>query len=146
MQIPDPLRDPQFYTGVPLRRFAAFIIDFIVIMVLTVVAMFILALGTLGLAIPLTMVVITFTGFIYRWIMLAKRSATIGMILTGIEIRSATGDKMDNGTAFLHTAAFLVTFFFAPLMLIGWFLMLSDPFHRTMHDLFLGSVAINRPQ
>lgn len=146
MAIPDPVRDSQFYEGVPLRRFAAFVIDFIVILLLTLVAMLIVALATFGLGTPLMFIILTMTGFMYRWLMLKQRSATVGMILTGIEIRNAQGEKVDSGTAFVHTLGFLVTFFFTPLMIIGWFLMFSDPYRRTMHDLVLGSVAINRPR
>ena len=145
MGIPDPIRDSQFYEGVPLRRLAAFVIDFIVIMILTFVAMLVVALMTLGLGTPLVFLVLTLTGFLYRWLLLKHRSATIGMIMTGIEIRRADGEKMDSASAFLHTLGFLVTFFFIPLLFIGWFLMMSDPHRRTLHALVLGSVAINRP-
>lgn len=146
MALPDPERDGQFYEGVPLRRFSAFVIDFILILVLTIVAMFVVALATLGLGTPFVFVILTCTGFVYRWLMLKQRSATVGMILTGIEIRNARGEKMEQSEAFLHTLGYFVTFFFAPLMIIGWFLMFSDPYKRAMHDLVLGSAAINRPR
>lgn len=145
MALPDPLRDSQFYEGVPLRRFAAFVIDFIIITVLGLVGAFIVALGTFGLGTPLMFLIFLLTGFLYRWLLLRHRSATIGMIMTGIEIRNAQGEKMDQSGAFLHTFGFMITFSFAPLMLIGWFLMMSDPYKRLMHDLVLGSAAINRP-
>lgn len=145
MAIPDPIRDSQFYEGVPLRRFAAFVIDFIIITILGLVGAFIVALGTFGLGTPLMFIIFLLTGFLYRWLLLQHRSATVGMILTGIEIRNAQGEKMDQSGAFLHTLGFVVTFSFTPLMLIGWFLMLSDPHKRLLHDLILRSVAINRP-
>ncbi len=145
MALPDPIHDSQFYEGVPLRRFAAFVIDFIIITVLGLLGAFIVALGTFGLGTPLMFIVFLLTGFLYRWLLLQHRSATIGMIMTGIEIRNAQGDKMDQSSAFLHTLGFIVTFFFAPVMLIGWFLMLSDPHKRLLHDMVLGSAAINRP-
>ena len=34
MGVPDPQTDPQFYAGVPMRRFMAFLIDFAIIVVL----------------------------------------------------------------------------------------------------------------
>ena len=145
MALPDPDRDGQFYQGVPLRRFAAFVIDFVVILLLTIIGMFIVALATFGLGMPLAFVLGAVTGFLYRWLLLKQRSATIGMMLTGIEIRNAQGEKLDQNEAFVHTLGFTVTFFFTPLMLIGWFLMLSDPYKRALHDMVLGSAAINRP-
>lgn len=146
MALPDPDRDGQFYEGVPLRRLVAFVVDFVIILLLTVVAMFVVALATLGLGTPFIFVILTCTGFLYRWLMLKQRSATVGMMVTGIEIRNVKGEKLEQSEAFLHTLGFFVTFFFTPLLIIGWFLMFGDPHRRTMHDMVLGSAAINRPR
>ena len=148
MGVPDPHRDEQFYRGVPMRRLVAFGIDFLVILFLMIgvaIAGAVLTLGTIFLAGPVAMVIFTATGFIYRWIMLAQRSATLGMLVTGIEVRDAQGDRMSQLTAFIHTAGFYATFFFLPLLFIGWFLMFTSPYRRAMHDLILGTVVINRP-
>ena len=148
MGIPDPVRDSQFYQGVPLRRLAAFVIDFFVILVLWLVGVFmgfLLTFMTAGAGGAFAMVLFLGTGFLYRWIMLYQRSATLGMKLTGIEVRTANGEKLNGQMAFLHTAAFFVTFWFMPLLLIGWVLMFSSPHRRAMHDLPLGTVVINRP-
>ncbi|MEM9232442.1 MAG: RDD family protein [Pseudomonadota bacterium] len=146
MGIPHPDRDSQFYEGVPVRRLAAFVIDMVVIFVLTAVSAFVLLVATFGLSGPIIPLVITLTGFFYRYLMLKQRSATIGMLLTGIEVRNSEGDKLDNTMAFLHTATYTATFIVTPLMLIGWFLMLSDSHRRLMHDSILGTVVINRPR
>ncbi len=148
MGVPDPEIDGQFYAGVPMRRLIAFIIDFLVILVLSFVVLVIAAIvitATGGIAGPFMFLSFTFAGFIYRWVMLFQRSATLGMILTGIEIRDAEGHRMSQGTAFLHTAGYYVTFFFLPLAVIGWILMATSPHRRLMHDVFMGTVAINRP-
>lgn len=145
MAIPDPVRDSQFYQGVTLRRFTAFVIDAVLIAALSLVAVVVFGIATLGIGFALSFLVIFATGFFYRFALLARRSATIGMLLTGIEIRTATGAQLDRAHAFVHTAGYTVTLFFAPLMLIGWFLCLSDPHRRLMHDLPFGTVAINRP-
>ena len=115
MGVPDPHRDPQFYDGVPARRLVAFGIDFIVILFLmfcVAVVGAILTLGSMFLAGPLVMLTFSVTGFVYRWIMVWKRSATLGMILTGIEVRDGQGDRMTQLTAFIHTAGLYATFFF----------------------------------
>ncbi len=77
--------------------------------------------------------------------MVAQRSATLGMILTGIEIRDGDGTRCSPGMAFLHTAGFYVTFYFFPLLIIGWILMATSPYRRALHDTVLGTVVINRP-
>lgn len=148
MGIPDPVRDSQFYAGVPLRRLAAFVIDSVVIFLLWVVGVFVGFLFTVltaGAGGVVAMLLFLGTGFAYRWMMLSYRSATLGMMASGIEVRRATGEKMDNQTALLHTLAYFVTFWFAPLMLIGWVLMFTEPHRRAMHDIPLGTVVINRP-
>lgn len=148
MDIPDPHRDPQFYQGVPLRRLVAFAVDIVIVLFLMMCVAFVggaLTLGAIVFAGPLLIFMFSATGFIYRWIMLVQRSATVGMMMTGIQVRDGSGDPMGKLSAFIHTAGFYATFFFLPLLFIGWFLMFTSPHKRAMHDLILGSVVINRP-
>ncbi len=148
MGIPDPIRDPQFYQGVPLRRFVAFWIDFLIILALFVPVLIIgaaVTVLTFGLAAPFLMLFFTVTGFVYRWGMLKTRSATLGMSLTGIEVRDRNGNTCDSQLAFMHTVGFFVTFLAPPLLIVGWLMMANSPHRRAMHDLFVGSVVINRP-
>lgn len=148
MGVPDPVRDSQFYDGVPLRRFVAFCIDLGVIVALWCVVLVIglvLTIITFGVGTPLAVLLFSLTGFLYRWIMLTERSATLGMILTGIEVRDATGNPLGPLVAFLHVGGFYVSVFLTPLLVIGWFLMATSPYRRLLHDLVLGTVVINRP-
>lgn len=145
MGIPDPHHDLQFYQGVALRRFIAFLIDTAVIMALWFVGAVVLAALTLGLGIALIGPLLFLTGFLYRWLLLARRSATLGMTLTGIEVRSAQGALLTQGEAAIHTLGFMVTLMFLPLAIIGWILMATSPEGRALHDLPLGTVVINRP-
>lgn len=148
MGIPDPTRDPQFYQGVPARRFVAFLIDTAIIFGLwfmgAVIAAIFVAL-TAGLAAPLLALIMTGTGFIYRWLLLQQRSATLGMMVTGIELCDRDGQPLDGVTAALHTLGFYMTLFFLPLAVIGWIMMTGAPERRLLHDLPFGTVAINRP-
>ena len=148
MGVPDPETDPQFYEGVPLRRFIAFLLDSLLIFVLWFVVLFlalIVTALTVGLAGPVMIIALAGTGLFYRWIMLWQRSATLGMMALGIEVRDPQGEKCNGQVAFLHSTAFLVTLYFLPLAIIGWILMASSPNRRAMHDLMLGTVVINRP-
>lgn len=148
MSIPDPQTDPQFYEGVPMRRLVAFVIDSVVIAgiwVLVIFLGFLFAVMTAGLGAPLAVLVFSLSGFVYRWLMVAQRSATLGMMLTGIEIRDAFGRPLNPGTGFFHTFAYYVTVLFLPLAIIGWILMASSPHRRALHDTITGAVVINRP-
>ncbi|MEM7671374.1 MAG: RDD family protein, partial [Pseudomonadota bacterium] len=84
-------------------------------------------------------------GFLYRFLMLANRSATLGMAATGIVIRDRDGAPVTAATALVHTAGFFITLLFPALMVGGWLLMLGSPHRRLMHDYLPGTTAINRP-
>ncbi|MEM8793092.1 MAG: RDD family protein [Pseudomonadota bacterium] len=148
MSLPDPERDPQFYEGVPLRRFTAGLIDSVLILGLMGI---VLALGlivgalTLGLGLVIAFGLFFVTGFLYRFIMVSRFSATVGMAFTGIVLRDRQGDQLDSATALTHTAGYYVTLFIPALLLGGWVLMGTIPHRRLMHDLPLGTTAINRP-
>lgn len=145
MGIPDPLRDPQFYQGVPLRRLVAFLIDSVVILLLWFVGAIVVSVFTLGLGTVLLPFLLFATTFAYRWLLLGRTSATVGMRLTGIEIRDANGERLSQHLAALHTVGFMVTLGFLPLAIIGWIIMASSPSRQALHDLPFGTVAINRP-
>ena len=57
--------------------------------------------------------------------MLSQRSATLGMLTVGIEVRDQNGEKCDQSTAFLHSLAFIGTLYLTPLAIIG-LLVASD--------------------
>lgn len=148
MGIPDPQHDPQFYSGVPLRRLIAFFLDTIVILILwfiVLVMTLIVGMVTFGLALPIMMLFLAGTGLLYRTIMLWQRSATLGMLAVGIEVRNRRGETCEPTDAFLHSLIFIATLYFLPVAIIGWILMASSPHGRAMHDLLLDTVVINRP-
>jgi len=148
MGVPDPHRDSQFYDGVVLRRFVAFWIDLVVMCVLWVlvaVVGLVFTVMSAGIGAPLAFLAFAATSVLYRFVLLRERSATVGMIVTGLEVRAADGARVDPATAFWHTALYHLTGMLTPLLVIGWVLMLTSPYRRAMHDLFLGTVVINRP-
>jgi len=148
MAVPDPERDPQFYDGVPLRRLVAFVIDSVLILLLMwVIGLVGMLVGvlTLGLALPVFAVLFMSAGFFYRWLLIAQQSATIGMAMTGIELRRADGERLDGVTAFLHTGGFYVCLAVFVLMIASIVIMFGSAHRRMLHDLVLGTVMINRP-
>ncbi|MEM9045232.1 MAG: RDD family protein [Pseudomonadota bacterium] len=148
MALPDPDRDPQFYEGVALRRFAAGAIDTTVILALMGMVLtsgILLGAFTFGLALILSIGLFFVTGFLYRFLLISRRSATLGMTFTGIELRAKDGQPLDQATALAHTAGYYVTLLIPALMFGGWVLMGTIPHRRLMHDYLLGTTAINRP-
>jgi len=84
------------------------------------------------------------TGFLYRWATLSGGSATWGMRLLSIEIRRADGDRLDGGTAFLHTMGYTISIAFFVVQLVSMVLMATTYRGQGVSDYLLGTVALNR--
>ena len=139
--LPDPDHQAGFYADVPIKRALAWVVDAILIAIMTMVVVpFTLFLSLFFL--PLLYLTIS---FLYRTISLARHSATPGMRLMAIEFRDRTGAKFDLGTAFLHTLGYTLTISTLLPQLLSMGLMLTTARGQGLTDLVLGTVAINKP-
>ena len=139
--LPDPHSGAAFYAGVPVKRALAWLVDVILIGIVSVLVLPFTAFTGIFFF-PLLMLV---TGFFYRWFTLASGSATWGMRLMAIELRQSDGDRLSNRTAFWHTAAYTFCVAVAPLQLVSAVLMLAAPRGQGLGDMVLDTAAINRP-
>ncbi|MGR3615851.1 MAG: RDD family protein [Paracoccaceae bacterium] len=138
--LPDPHSHPQFFSTVPTKRLVAWIVDSLVILLISMVVVLLTAF--VGLFIwPLLYLVV---GFAYRTITLANGSATWGMRFTGIEIRNAHGERLDLGMAIAHTAGYTFSLAIPILQVISVIMMLTSARGQGLTDAFLGTVALNR--
>lgn len=138
--LPDPDRQPQFYASVPAKRLVAWVVDTLLIVLISLGV--VLATAFVGLLIwPLLYLTI---GFAYRVVTLANRSATLGMRFAGIEFRTASGNRFDMGHALLHTTGFTLSVAVPILQMISVVMMLTGPRAQGLTDLFLGTAALNR--
>lgn len=139
--LPDPDHQAEFYADVPIKRALAWVVDAILIAIVTMVVVpFTLFLSLFFLpALYLTI------SFLYRTISLARHSATPGMRLMAIEFRDRTGAKFHLGTAFLHTLGYTLTISTLLPQLLSMGLMLTTARGQGLSDLVLGTVAINKP-
>lgn len=138
--LPDPDTSPEFYDGVPTKRFVAWIVDVIVIGILTGLIVPFTAFTALFF-LPLLYLVIS---FLYRWTTLARGSATLGMRFMSIEIRNRMGERLDGGTAALHTLGYMISVAAAPAQLVSIVLMLISSRGQGLTDHIIGTAAINR--
>ncbi|WP_108835678.1 RDD family protein [Tateyamaria sp. Alg231-49] len=140
MQLADPITQPQFYRDVASKRFFAWVIDVIIVALISLLIVpftaFVAAFFFLGL--------MGVVGFMYRVITLATGSATWGMRMMAIEIRDQHGARLDLGQAFLHTVGYIVSWTVAPLQLISIVLMATSNRGQGLTDVVLGTAAINR--
>jgi uncharacterized RDD family membrane protein YckC len=138
--LPDPDRQPQFYSGVTTKRLVAWIIDMILITgVCVLIGLMTFFVGYFFF--PLLLLVV---GFFYRVATITSGSATWGMRFTGIELRTQEGERFDGQMALLHTAGYTISMAFFPLQLISVILMIIGARGQGLSDNFLGTVAINK--
>ena len=136
----DQVSDGHFYAGVPVKRLLAWVIDTVLIAVLV------------GLIVPFTgFLALFFLGglylvvnFLYRWIGLARHSATLGMRVMGVAFRDTQGYPLDTTTAFAHVLAYSLSVAFVFPQLISVVLMGFSRRGQGLSDHVLGTVLINR--
>jgi uncharacterized RDD family membrane protein YckC len=138
--LPDPDHQPQFYAGVPTRRLVAWIVDMVVIFVLT----FLAGLLTFFVGFFFWVVLFMVVSFAYRVVTIASGSATWGMRFAGIEFRDQNGTRLDFGLALAHTAGYSVSIAIPVIQLISIVMMLTSPRAQGLTDTFLGTVALNK--
>ncbi|PJF10611.1 hypothetical protein CUR21_04560 [Pseudorhodobacter sp. MZDSW-24AT] len=138
---PDPERHPAFYAGVLPKRFLAWVLDLILIGVVTALIVPFTAFTALFF-LPFLFLVV---GFLYRWLTLSGRSATWGMRLMSIEFLDRNGQRFDGATALLHTLGYTVSMAFVMPQVLSVVLMVLSSRGQGLSDMVLGSVAINSP-
>ena len=138
--LPDPDYMEQMYSDVPSKRLFAWVIDVVIIsMIVGVLTMF--SFFTALFFLPFLFGVVS---FLYRWSTIASRSATPGMRIMAIGLRTAEGDRLSGSTAFLHTAGYFFSVVTFPLQLISIGMMLMTTRKQGLTDMVLGTVALNQ--
>lgn len=144
--MPDPRSVPEAYEGVLLRRVLAYFVDVCIIGVLAVLAWIplgVLWLLTLGLLGPLLWFLTGLIPLLYHTLLLSGRwSATFGMRLFDIELRSITGERPRFLQALIQTVVFYVT-----VGLTCWLVLLFallNRHKRTLQDVLAGTVMVRR--
>jgi uncharacterized RDD family membrane protein YckC len=139
--LPDPDLQPGFYDGVTAKRLVAWIIDMVLIGIVTAV----IVLFTAFIALFFLPVVFLIVGFVYRVVTLAGASATPGMRVMGIEFRDRSGHRFDLAHAGLHTLGYTVSLSMVLPQVVSVILMLTSSRGQGLSDIVIGSAAINRP-
>ncbi|SFB50159.1 Uncharacterized membrane protein YckC, RDD family [Rhizobium sp. NFR07] len=134
--------DWRAYSGVLSRRVFAFILDYLIVLLLCIpaaVIVFFLGILTLGLGFMLYPALFVIVALLYFGMTLGGPSqASPGMRAMGITLMRTDGHRMDFMTAVVHTVLFwVINSFLTPLiLLVGLFTERS----RLVHDMLLGTV------
>jgi uncharacterized RDD family membrane protein YckC len=137
--LPDPDTQSEFYADVPVKRLIAWVVDALLIFLTA----FLIAILTVGLGFFFFGFLILVVAFVYRTVSLANRSATLGMRLVAIEMRTHRGERFDLATAALHTLAYQVSVAMVVPQIISIVLMLTSARAQGLTDHALGTAALN---
>jgi uncharacterized RDD family membrane protein YckC len=140
---------PRLFYHVMRRRILAFIVDAIIILLLTATAcVVVLVLGvlTLGLGWLLIPIVFPVVGLGYNAVTIGGRNAaTVGQRMMGLEVRMWHGGRVTPVIAAFHALLFWLSYYSMVLWLpnFGW--AFFDESKRCVHDILAGVVVTNRP-
>jgi uncharacterized RDD family membrane protein YckC len=144
----DPIQNPEVFEGVRTRRILAFIVDVFVIAVpLIFVGIFIFVFGlvTLGLGWFLFALMgplaVIWALFYYGLTLGSAASATIGMRMVDLEMRTWYGGPAYFLLGAVHAVAYWLTVsFLTPfVLLVGLF----NSRKRLLHDMLVGTIVVN---
>ena len=140
---PEPFASPEYYQGVLIRRVFAYWVDLLCIGLLIALAWVVfsmLAIASLGLLSPLLLILGLIPVLYHTLTIGGPHSATPGMRLTGVEVRSLTGERPSYLQAFVQTILFYVTVY--PTWSLVLVIALTNPRRRTLHDILAGTLVI----
>jgi uncharacterized RDD family membrane protein YckC len=137
------LDDISAYDGVRTRRVFAFLLDYLIVGLLSIpfaILVALLGLLTFGLGWALFGILVPAVALIYVWSTLGGRNqATTGMRMMGIRLDRLDGRPVDGLLAVVHSVLF-----WAGNVVLTPFILLVSLFadrKRTLHDLLLGTVV-----
>lgn len=135
--------DIRAYEGVRTRRILAFVLDYIIVALLSIafaILVFFLGVLTLGLGWMLYGILVPAVAILYIWNTLGSADqATTGMKMMGIRLDRLDGRPIDGLTAVVHSVLFWAgNVILSPLVLL---VTLFADRKRTLHDLLLGTVV-----
>jgi uncharacterized RDD family membrane protein YckC len=143
-RMPDPAAFPEVYQGVLWRRIAAYLIDLLCIGLIAVGVWIVLAvlwLMSFGLLGPLLWFLFGLIPLAYHTLLLSgARSATFGMRVFDLELRSVSGERPSFVQALIQTALFYVTVGMTCSLIL--LVALFNGRRRTLHDFLAGTVIL----
>ncbi len=146
----DPAANPELFDGVRTRRIFAFLIDVIIIsapVALAGIVILLLSIVTFGLGLilfwPLQIGAVIWALLYYGFTLGSRSSATIGMRVMDIEMRTWYGAPCYFVLGAVHAIGYWISVsMLTPLVIL---ISLFNTRKRLLHDMLLGTVVINNP-
>jgi len=140
MRLPHPQDDPDYYTDLLPKRFLAWVVDVVVTAVALVVVL-ILSLGLLAFIFPLVWMTLAIA---YRYVMLVRYDATLGMMLAALRLRHLDGTRPLPQTCLSHAGIYSVAMATVLGQIASVALMLTLPYRQGLNDLLLNTTMVHR--
>jgi uncharacterized RDD family membrane protein YckC len=140
MRLPDPAIDPAYYADLLPKRFLAWAVDVVV----TVVVLILVLILTAGLAAFIFPLVWAALAIAYRYVMLVRFDATLGMMLAALRLRHLDGTRPREQVCFWHAAIYSGAMALVLGQIASVALMLTTPYRQGLNDLVLGTTMVHR--
>lgn len=141
MTLPHPEDDPRFWEHVPQKRFLAWLVDLAVTLVI-VLGLIILSAGLALFLLPIVWSAVAIT---YRWLMLGRYGATLGMLLVALRLRHLDGRRPERDLCLWHAGLHAVSMVFVVPQIASVAMILMTPHRQGLNDWLLGTTMINKP-
>ena len=144
--LPDPSTAPELFEGVLLRRAVAWVIDCVIIGLITIVALIVgtiigvvtLGLGLLALPIIIPLAILGY----YAATLGSPMRATVGMRVMDIVLTPVRGRPLNGWSILIHPLLFWVTVWISwPFSIL---FALFTPRQQMLHDLVVGTLMLRR--
>lgn len=139
-RLPDPDMQPEFYEGVATKRLLAWVVDCVLVFVISALIVPFTAFTALFF-LPFLMMVV---GFCYRVMTIANGSATWGMRFMAIELRDKHDQPLSLELAVLHTLGYMLSIGMLLVQVASVVLMSSSAYGQGLTDHVLNTTALNR--
>lgn len=143
--LPDPHSNPELFDGVLTRRVFAYLVDFLLMSLLTgllFVITLVLGIVTFGLAWLTLPIIFPLAVVIYYVVTLGGNNrATPGMRMFDLVLTPTSGPPLNGAKSLLHPFVFWITIWiFWPLLAIGLFTQRR----QLLHDMITGTLMLRR--
>lgn len=144
LAMPEPAAFPELYEGVLWRRVFSYLLDLLLIGLIAAgvgLVFVVLTVLSLGLLAPVLWFLFGLVPLAYHTLLLSGRhSATFGMRLFDLELRSVTGERPGFLQALVQTALFYITIGMTCSLIL--LVALFNRRRRTLHDFLAGTVMV----
>lgn len=141
MTLPHPEDDPRFWEHVPQKRLLAWLVDLAV----TLVIVLVLVVLSAGLALFLLPILWSAVAVAYRWLMLGRYGATLGMLLVALRLRHLDGRRPEPDLCLWHAGLHAVSMVLVVPQAVSVAMILMTPRRQGLNDWVLGTTMINKP-